>query len=147
MVSEIILPSYYSDYFCSVLQDFNNENIIGQPLIVNSGFFTGYRHRKIKEGLTVIEYKITSELKTGMLEKRYRLPANYVDLVKELDTTSDKSLLKKKLKASGMENAAEFVEKSSLQSNSMMIFIKNHPELKKLEKNALTELMVTLLKN
>ena len=99
---------------------------------------------KLKNDPILKEYKKTQNLiLDGLNSKKYKLPTNLTEL-KEKPT---KENMIKVYKEGGMSNAEEYVDLIQKQNKLMFVFIKNHPELLKLDQKKQMEIFIKLLED
>lgn len=87
--------------------------------------------------------KIMKEISDGTISKKYIFPTDKSHQ-KELASNPSKENMKKLLKAKGMINADEYVDKVFLQTTLMFQFFKKHPEISKLDPKKKQEVMSQL---
>ena len=94
----------------------------------------------------MIEYKkAMNNIKNGLMEKRYQLPSNALELQKEFTKNPTKENMKKLYLNAGMKNADEYVNQIFLQTTLMIDFLKKYPEITRLEQQAKLDLLKKLL--
>lgn len=103
---------------------------------------------ELKKDTSLIQYKkITAELLDDIKSKKYTFPANAQEILKGLEKAPSRELAIKLFKEGGMANAEEYFDNVSQQGKYMFEFMRKHPELAKMERKALTELLVKLISN
>ena len=110
-------------------------NIIFQEIDIES----------LKKDPIIIQYKkVHKDLQDASISRKYKLP-NDPNLQKEFAANPTKEGMIKVLKAKGMVNAEEYVDKLFLQTTLMFQFLQKHPEISKLELQKKTEVLGKLL--
>lgn len=102
----------------------------------------------LKKDTSLIQYKkISSEILDDIKSRKYIFPANAQEILKGLEKNPSREQTIKLFKEGGMANVEEYFDKVSQQGKYMFEFMRNHPELAKMERKALTELLVKLISN
>ena len=120
--------------------------IISSSLLLLTLGFQRIDLELLKKDPIMIEYKkAMKNIRSGIVEKRYQLPSNALELQKEFTKNPTKENMKTLYLNAGMKNANEYVDQIFLQTTLMIDFLKKYPEITRLEQQAKIDLLKKLL--
>lgn len=99
-----------------------------------------------KDPLMIAYKKVFNELRDASISRKYKLPNDH-NLRKDFAANPSKEGMTKVLKARGMVNAEEYVNKIFLQNSLMFEFLKKHPEISKQDQKKKMEILAPLLED